>query len=141
VKRLISGLFTVTGARMLGVGVLAGMERLLSNPNRSRRSGRVASNEAAAHNVPPPPPAAKLEPAESAAPKPAPEEPKAARHFSIKRTKSEVGFVYWILEGHGRYKCFILCDTWDEAVAHAKAKLAEIDGLAEDSPVAASSLA
>ncbi len=54
----------------------------------------------------------------------APDPPKADRHFSIKRTRSEVGYVYWILEGYGQYKCFVLCDSWDEAVAQAKARLA-----------------
>lgn len=53
-----------------------------------------------------------------------PESLKADRHFSIKRTRSEVGYVYWILEGYGQYKCFVLCDSWDEAVAQAKARLA-----------------
>jgi len=54
----------------------------------------------------------------------APNPPRADRHFSIKRTRSEVGYVYWILEGFGQYKCFVLCDSWDEAVAQAKARLA-----------------
>jgi hypothetical protein len=53
-----------------------------------------------------------------------PESLKADRHFSIKRTRSEVGYVYWSLEGYGQYKCFVLCDSWDEAVAQAKARLA-----------------
>jgi hypothetical protein len=45
------------------------------------------------------------------------------RQFSIKRTKSEVGYVYWILEGYGKHKCFVLCDTWEEAMEQAKARL------------------
>jgi hypothetical protein len=45
------------------------------------------------------------------------------RPFSIKRTKSEVGYVYWILEGHGKYKCFVLCDSWQEAIAEAQRRL------------------
>ena len=45
------------------------------------------------------------------------------RQFSIKRTKSEVGYVYWILEGFGKHKCFVLCDTWEEAMEQAKARL------------------
>ncbi len=52
------------------------------------------------------------------------------RQFSIKRTKSEVGYVYWILEGHGKYKCFVLCDTWEEAMEQAKTRL---DSEKEDS--------
>ncbi len=45
------------------------------------------------------------------------------RQFSIKRTKSEVGYVYWILEGFGKHKCFVLCDTWEEAMEQAKTRL------------------
>jgi len=48
---------------------------------------------------------------------------RADRQFSIKRTKSEVGYVYWILEGFGKHKCFVLCDTWEEAMEQAKARL------------------
>jgi len=52
------------------------------------------------------------------------------RQFSIKRTKSEVGYVYWILEGYGTHKCFVLCDTWEEAMEQAKSRL---DSEKEDS--------
>jgi len=52
------------------------------------------------------------------------------RQFSIKRTKSEVGYVYWILEGYGKHKCFVLCDTWEEAMEQAKTRL---DSEKEDS--------
>jgi len=52
------------------------------------------------------------------------------RQFSIKRTKSEVGYVYWILEGYGKHKCFVLCDTWEEAMEQAKTRL---DSDSEDS--------
>jgi len=52
------------------------------------------------------------------------------RQFSIKRTKSEVGYVYWILEGFGKHKCFVLCDTWEEAMEQAKTRL---DSEKEDS--------
>lgn len=48
---------------------------------------------------------------------------RANRQFSIKRTKSEVGYVYWILEGYGKHKCFVLCDTWEEAMEQAKNRL------------------
>jgi hypothetical protein len=48
---------------------------------------------------------------------------KPARCFSIKRTKSELGYTFWILEGFGRHKCFILCDTWQEAIEEANRRL------------------
>ena len=46
-----------------------------------------------------------------------------ARCFSIKRTKSELGYTFWILQGFGHYKCFILCDTWQEAIDEANRRL------------------
>lgn len=46
-----------------------------------------------------------------------------ARCFSIKRTKSELGYTFWILQGFGRHKCFILCDTWQEAIEEANQRL------------------
>jgi hypothetical protein len=45
------------------------------------------------------------------------------RCFSIKRTKSEVGYTFWILEGFGRHKCFVLFDTWQEAIDEANRRL------------------
>src|SRR3954451_16362194 len=40
-------------------------------------------------------------------------------YFSIRRTKSELGYVYWVLQGHGVFQCFVLFDTWKEAVDEA----------------------
>jgi hypothetical protein len=48
---------------------------------------------------------------------------RADRQFSIKRAKSDAGYVYWILEGYGQHKCFVLCDTWEEAMEQAKNRL------------------
>jgi len=127
-KSLFGGLLIAAGVAVLAVGVLAGVEVLLSNSNRRpRRSKRVEPDEtpALAELVSVAPPV-DVKAAEAS-----PLVPKrdAKRNFSIKRTKSEVGYVYWILEGYGRYKCFVLCDSWDEAVAQAQAKLAEIDAV------------
>jgi hypothetical protein len=55
---------------------------------------------------------------------------RADRQFSIKRTRSEVGYIYWILQGFGNHKCFVLCDTWEEAMEQAKTRL---DSEKEDS--------
>ncbi len=115
-KHLLNGLFIAASATVLAVGVVVALETLLSK--RPKRN----------HPIPEP------------APKPPPEpvKQKPERNFSIKRTKSEVGFVYWILEGYGRYKCFILCDSWNEAIAEAKVKMAEVDDaeFSESSPMA-----
>jgi hypothetical protein len=124
-KSLLGGLLIAAGVAVLAVGVLAGVEVLLQNS--SRRPRRLEQPE--------PEPA----PSQPTAEIPSPLLPKqdAGRNFSIKRTKSEVGYVYWILEGYGKYKCFILCDTWDEAVAQAKARLAELDAVEAPQTMAA----
>lgn len=127
-KGLFSGLLVVTGATAAAVGVLAGVERLLHNPETPSRARRPkpAATRAPVASDNKSFPASQLTipmPAEAVV-KSVPE-----RNFSIKRTKSEVGYVYWILEGYGKYKCFILCDSWDEAVTQAKSKMAEIDAL------------
>ncbi len=129
-KNLFGGLLLAAGAAVLAVGVLAGVEVLLQNPSRPSRRTRRPQADAK------PVDGERLSVAQTMD-----EEPTAAlvpkkdavRNFSIKRTKSEVGYVYWILEGYGKYKCFILCDSWDEAVAQAKSKMAETDGV--DAPL------
>jgi hypothetical protein len=131
-KRLFGGLLMTTGAMVLAVGVLVAVEHLLSSPDRGRRKRKVVVDDAPAVSEPV---AERLATAEPAT---VPAKP-AQRNFSIKRTKSEVGFVYWILEGRGRYKCFIHCDTWEEAVAQAKARIEDVDGADMRVPVGASS--
>ena len=36
-------------------------------------------------------------------------------YFRIRRTKSEIGYVYWVLQGYGQFRCYELYDTWREA--------------------------
>jgi len=121
-KSFLGGMLAAAGLAALAVGVLAAAEVLLQSSSRRPRRIRQPEPETTTAAVPD-----ATAPVASLA---TPLVPKtdAARNFSIKRTKSEVGYVYWILEGYGKYKCFILCDSWDEAVEQAKAKLAEIDG-------------
>ncbi len=103
-KGIVGGLLMATGALVLAagvVGLIVVVERLLDNRERDRdKEPRPSSPETA--------PLAR---------------PKAQPHFSIKRTKSEVGYIYWILEGHGKYKCFVLCDSWEEAIEQAKSRM------------------
>ncbi len=40
-------------------------------------------------------------------------------YFSIRRTKSELGYVFWVLHGHGEFQCFVLFDSWREAIEEA----------------------
>jgi hypothetical protein len=124
-KSLFGGFLAAAG---VAVGVIAGVEVLLQTPARRPR-----------RSAPQPMPLATDQAPVVAAPAPAELVPSkdSDRNFTIKRTKSEVGYVYWILEGYGKYKCFILCDSWDEAVAQAKAKLAEVDGVAAPLAMAA----
>lgn len=46
-------------------------------------------------------------------------------YFSIRQTRSEVGFVYWVLQGFGCFESFSLHDTWREAVDEANRRLAD----------------
>ncbi len=119
-KSFFGGLLVAAGVAALAVGVLAGVEVLLQTP--SRRPRRFSRQSVDADPSPTVAEPMVTQAAAELAPK-----KEAERNFSIKRTKSEVGYVYWILEGYGKYKCFILCDSWDEAVAQAKARLAEVD--------------
>lgn len=57
--------------------------------------------------------------------------PEAARksrtrvnYFAIRQTRSEIGLVYWVLQGFGCYQSFTLFDTWQEAVEEANRRLA-----------------
>ena len=126
-KSLLNGVLIITGAVAAAVGVLTGMERLLKTPEQPRR--RLPARDETSPMFEGPIKTSEV-PFESVVEAVSPAAKKVAdRNFSIKRTKSEVGYVYWILEGYGKYKCFVLCDSWDEAVAQAKAKMAEVDGI------------
>jgi hypothetical protein len=97
------GIHLLAGA----VGVLAGLQHLLSARDRTK----AVSN-----------PARRAAEASSDA-----KEDKATRrdYFSIRRTKSELGYVYWVLQGHGAFQCFVLFDRWKEAAAEASRRVSE----------------
>jgi hypothetical protein len=92
------------------VGVLAGLQYLLSP------KGRIQSGS------------------DTVRPRPAPQQngpelPEPKRdYFSIRRTKSELGYVYWVLHGHGEFQCFVLYDTWREALDEALRRASEYRG-------------
>lgn len=44
-------------------------------------------------------------------------------YYTIRQTRSELGYVYWVLQGHGRFASFALFDTWREAMDAAIEKL------------------
>lgn len=129
-KHLVKRLIVVSGAIVLMAGVVACAERFLFVAKGWRRRRNDLDGA-------PPSPAGEAATAEGGAGI-LPTARTTERKFSIKRTKSEVGYVYWILEGFGSYKCFVLCDSWEEAVAQAKARLEEIDGTHISAGVSAS---
>ena len=45
--------------------------------------------------------------------------------FQIRQTRSDLGFVYWVLQGRGRFASFTLFDTWQEAMDSANQRLSE----------------
>ena len=87
------------------IGVLAGLQHLLSSKDRTKCTGEPAI-------------------AENAVPIRGAESVGNRRHyFSIRRTKSELGYVYWVLQGYGEFQCFVLFDTWREAIEEATARV------------------
>jgi hypothetical protein len=40
--------------------------------------------------------------------------------FTIRRTRSELGYTFWVLQGFGRYRGFTLFDTWQEAISEVE---------------------
>jgi hypothetical protein len=91
------GVHLIAGA----VGVLAGLRHLLSAKDRNK--GTVEPAWAASTALKDSPAATHMK----------------RDYFSIRRTKSELGYVYWVLQGHGAFQCFVLFDTWKEAVDEA----------------------
>ena len=53
-------------------------------------------------------------------------------YFTIRQTRSEFGYVYWVLQGHGYFQSFSLHDTWDQAMAEADARLMSARMLAQE---------
>lgn len=92
--RRSGGLVLVAGA----IGVLAGVEHLMS--------GRVVSK-----------PRPQIRPQQCTV------SAKDPNRYSVRRTHSELGYTYWVLQGHGCYSGFALFDTWKEAIDEAQRRL------------------
>ena len=56
-------------------------------------------------------------------PKPAPPEPVRQARIKITRTKSELGYVYWVVREVGGDPSYTLFDTWQEAMDEASRRL------------------
>src|SRR6478736_2766514 len=97
------GIHLIAGA----VGILAGLKHLLSTKAKIRSaSDPVQPRPEAVQNLD--------------------ELPERKRDFfSIRRTKSELGYVYWVLQGYGEFQCFVLYDTWREAVDEASRRVSD----------------
>lgn len=119
-RNVVRALVVTSSALALVAGIVvagASLESAIGGEVRRRRSRGNSSPE--------PSPTARPRPGQPQA-----EQPRAAQartdYFRVSRTKSEVGYIYWILEGFGRHKCFILFDTWKEAVDEAARRQAAV---------------
>src|SRR5947209_17752343 len=102
-RHLPLGMHLIAGA----VGLLAGLQYLLSPKGKLPSTvNPVPTRPAPGRNVP------------GAA-------EKQRDFFSVRRTKSEFGYVYWVLQGFGEFQCFVLYDTWQEAMDEASRRVSE----------------
>ncbi len=109
-QNLVRGLCRNSGGVILvagAIGVLAGVEHLMS-----KRA--VARPRMSRPSLPRRPVA-----------------PTATDRFSIRRTRSELGYTYWVLQGHGKFTRFDLFDTWQEAVDEAQRRLSQSSSVPE----------
>jgi hypothetical protein len=44
-------------------------------------------------------------------------------YFSIRQTRSELGYTFWVLQGHGHFTSFTLFDKWREAIDEANLRI------------------
>lgn len=101
-RHIVQGLCTNTGGRRLvasAIGVLAGVECLLSSRPKERRRPAVPVHRAVA------------------------KAPERTHYFTIRRTTSDLGLTYWVLQGFGCYQGFTLLDTWQEAMDEATTRI------------------
>jgi hypothetical protein len=43
--------------------------------------------------------------------------------FRIYRSKTDLGYTYWVLQGFGAFQSFALFDTWEQAIQEADRRL------------------
>ena len=117
-RNIFNGLCSSRGGRVFvasAIGVLAGMEYWMSH-----RPGQPTGNAEAL--------GVKNRPGVS--------RPRTD-YFQIRRTKSELGYTFWVLQGFGRYRCFLLLDTWQEAIDEANLRLRAVPAREEHFAAAA----
>lgn len=113
------GIHLVAGA----VGVLAGLQYFFSPKSRRKATGNCGVRSVAAVDN-------TAQPANT-----------RRDYFSIRRTKSDLGYVYWVLKGYGEFQCFILFDTWREAVDEASRRIDQAGALDELQPLRSAAVA
>ncbi len=100
------------GAVACAIGLLAGVQSLMSAGSAKKARMHVARTPA--------------------------ERRQRIDYFSIRRTRLDSDYVYWVLQGFGKYQCFVLLDTWREAMDEALRRLAErVAGVQQLVPVIA----
>ena len=106
-RHIVNGVCLVPKGKLIvagAIGMLTGIEHLLATRPRKHVDG--AGRRQA--------PAASPQPAIIRS---------HERLFVIRRTKSELGYTYWVLQGFHSCKCFLLFDTWQEAMDEANLRL------------------
>ena len=106
-RHILNGVCLIPKGRRIvagAIGMLAGIEHLLATRPKAH-AGRPVHQDA---------PVALPEPVMVRT---------RERLFAIRRTKSELGYTYWVLQGFDACKCFLLFDTWQEAMDEANVRL------------------
>ena len=97
-RHILRGLCNNSSGRTLvagAIGVLTGVEHLLSGRPQDARTAPPVKQKAQART----------------------------HYIQIRRTRSELGYTYWVLHGFGRYQGFALFDTWQEAIDESLSRI------------------
>ena len=106
-RQIFHGVCSIPKSRVIvagAIGMLVGIEHLMATRPR-KDTKRFRDPDAA-----------------TASPEPVPV-PSHTRLFAIRRTKSDLGYTYWVLQGFDACTCFLLFDTWQEAMDEATSRL------------------
>jgi hypothetical protein len=95
-----------------GIVLLSGAAALLSGVERAL-APRTASDRPRSQT-----------PLPNAQPVQTPAADPSADGFKIYRSKTDLGYAYWVLQGRGCFQSFSLFDTWEQAMQEAERRLA-----------------
>ena len=120
--RILRGLMVASGAMacMAAAVAFAGRRsrRGLVNPGKCESAARTASS-------------ARLEGKALSAEMPLSVDGRRRDFFSLTRSRSNDSLPRWVLQGFGRHQCFLLFDSWQEAMDQANFR---VESLATNSP-------